>query len=72
MVRQALKLREKIGRMWCRRMHRSISWPIHGHCRCWTCMREYAVPWTSDAQKTPVITIRTAASQPLSKLHRVA
>ena len=72
MIRQAIKLMNKIGTMWCRLMHKSVSWPVHGHYRCWTCMRQYEVPWTVELQKTPVMTIRTAASRPLGQLQRVA
>ena len=72
MIRQAIKLMDKIGRMWCRLMHDSVSWPIHGQYHCWTCMRQYDVPWTAEPQKTPVMTIRTAASRPVSQFQRVA
>ncbi len=72
MIRQAITLIDKIGTMWCRLMHGSVSWPIHGHYHCWTCMRQYNVPWTAEPRKTPVTTIRIPASQPLSQLQRVA
>ena len=72
MIRQAFKLTDKIESMWCRLMHDSVSWPIHGHYHCWTCMRKYEVPWTAEPQKTPVLTMRTAASRPLSQFQRAA
>jgi hypothetical protein len=72
MIRQAIKLRDKIGRLWCRLMHKSVSWPIHGHYHCWTCMRQYEVPWTEELQNIPVMTIRAAVGRPLSQLQRVA
>ena len=72
MTRQAAKLRDKTGTMWCRLMHDSVSWPIRGHYHCWTCLRQYEVAWTAEPQKTPVVTIRTTASQPLSQLQRMA
>ena len=72
MIRQAIKLTDEIGRMWCRLMHESVSRPIHGHYHCWTCMRQYEVPWTASHTETPVLTIRTAATRPLSHFQRVA
>jgi len=38
-----LELMERIKRLWCKRMHTSIMWPIHGLYRCSTCLREYNV-----------------------------
>jgi hypothetical protein len=70
--RQAIKLTDKIGRIWCRVMHDSISRPIHGQYQCWTCLRQYEIPWTVEPPKTPVMAIRTAAPQPVNPLHRVA
>ncbi len=29
----------------CRTMHRSISRPVNGKYRCWTCLREFPVSW---------------------------
>jgi len=72
MIRQAFELTFKIGTMWCRLMLDSISWPIHGHYHCWTCMRQYEVPWSEEPQNIPVITIRAAVGRPLSQLQRVA
>ncbi len=72
MIRQAIKLTDKIGRMWCRLMHNSVSWPIHGHYQCGTCMRQYEVPWTEEPQNIPVMTINAAVGRPLNQLQRVA
>jgi hypothetical protein len=72
MMRQAAKLTDKIGILWCRLIHNSVSWPIHGHYHCWTCMRQYEVPWAAEPQRTPVIALRSPASPPATKLQRVA
>jgi hypothetical protein len=36
----------KLGRLWCKFMHHSLMWPIHGQYRCRSCGRCYSVPWT--------------------------
>jgi hypothetical protein len=72
MISHALDLAEKIGRMWCRLMHQSVSWPIHGHYHCWTCMRQFQVAWTEASQNTPVIAIRADAGRPRGRFRRVA
>jgi len=35
------------GDLWCRAMHSSIRWPVHGHYVCATCGRSYPVPWAN-------------------------
>ncbi len=35
----------KFGEIWCRMMHESPMWPIHGHYECRTCGRRYPVSW---------------------------
>jgi len=35
----------KIIDLWCRLMHPTPMWPVHGHYRCPACWREYSVPW---------------------------
>ncbi len=72
MIHHAFKLTDKIGRMWCRLMHESVSWPIHGHYHCWTCMRQYQVGWTEAPQNTPVVTIRADVGRSPGQLQRVA
>ena len=29
----------------CRLMHKSVSLPVHGRYRCWTCLQEYETDW---------------------------
>lgn len=41
------RMHDIIGRRWCRAWHRSISTPVKGHYRCWSCLREYDVAWDS-------------------------
>jgi hypothetical protein len=36
-------LLERIERTWCETTHGQVMWPIHGHYRCSTCLREYSV-----------------------------
>jgi hypothetical protein len=35
----------RLGKHWCRVMHPSPRWPIHGHYQCPLCLRTYPVPW---------------------------
>jgi len=35
----------KWGEQWCRFMHASPTWPIHGHYHCGVCGRRFVVPW---------------------------
>lgn len=35
------QLQSRIDTVWCRLMHESILWPIHGHYECSTCGRRY-------------------------------
>jgi len=39
----------KLGAVWCRSMHDSPMWPIHGQYQCRTCGRHYSVPWSAAA-----------------------
>jgi hypothetical protein len=38
-----LPLAERLARLWCRLMHRSITRPVHGQYRCLVCLRQYPV-----------------------------
>jgi hypothetical protein len=42
---------ENLSRLWCKFAHSSVMWPIHGHYRCRTCLRLYAVPWERGAAR---------------------
>ena len=33
------------GNLYCRLVHRSISWPVLGKYRCWKCLREFDLEW---------------------------
>jgi hypothetical protein len=35
------RLQSRIDAVWCRLMHESILWPIHGHYECRTCGRRH-------------------------------
>ena len=37
-----------LGDLWCRFMHASPMWPIHGHYQCGVCGRSFLVPWEED------------------------
>ena len=37
-----------LGRAWCRAMHKSTMWPIHGEYECKTCLRRYPVKWAPE------------------------
>jgi hypothetical protein len=34
-----------ISELWCKKMHESPMWPIHGKYICPQCLREYPVAW---------------------------
>ncbi len=42
---QTLALAERLRRLWCRCMHDSPMWPIHGEYECRICLRRFEVPW---------------------------
>ena len=44
------ELLNTVEKFWCESMHTRVMWPIHGHYRCSTCLREYAVAFASDAE----------------------
>jgi len=35
----------RLGDLWCRRMHDSPMWPIHGRYQCRKCHRYHDVTW---------------------------
>lgn len=37
--------RSNFGEIWCRLVHDSITWPIHGYYRCRVCGRRYPAVW---------------------------
>ena len=41
------------GDLWCRFMHGSPMWPIHGHYECGVCGRRFLVPWEEDRNVQP-------------------
>ena len=46
--REAWSVRGQIERLltlWCRTMHKDITWPTSGQYRCRSCGRRFAVPW---------------------------
>jgi hypothetical protein len=36
---------ERLAVAWCRVMHDSAMWPVHGQYECRSCGRHYPVPW---------------------------
>jgi len=40
-----IKFAKILGDLWCRTMHQSPMWPIHGQYQCRRCMRCFSVPW---------------------------
>jgi hypothetical protein len=34
-----------LGQAYCRLFHNSISRPVEGNYRCWTCLREFDINW---------------------------
>jgi hypothetical protein len=35
----------RIGDLWCKKMHTEAMWPIHGRYICKRCLREHPVEW---------------------------
>ncbi len=62
-------MKDWIGQVWCKMMHREAMWPIHGKYVCPRCLREYPVAW-NDAR--PVGSRAQQASQPPEMAPRVA
>lgn len=58
------RLTDKIGTIWCRLTHHSLSWPVHDQYRCHTCLRQYPVPWAVAPQSAPVVSIRSSSINP--------
>jgi hypothetical protein len=44
---------ERISEVWCKTMHRSAMWPIHGKYICPECLREHVVDWAEPAAFMP-------------------
>jgi acetone carboxylase gamma subunit len=44
---------ERISEVWCKTMHRSAMWPIHGKYICSECLREHPVRWAEPAVYAP-------------------
>jgi len=45
-VSKGKMLAKRPSEPWCKVMHESPMWPIHGHYQCRACRRIYRVPWT--------------------------
>jgi len=43
---------EKFLSAWCRQMHNSLMWPMHGKYKCSKCLREHPVAWET---RRPVV-----------------
>jgi hypothetical protein len=41
-------MKDWIGQVWCKRMHRGAMWPIHGRYVCPQCLREFPVAWNGE------------------------
>jgi hypothetical protein len=66
-TRQAFPLTEALGGFWCRLMHDSPMWPIHGEYQCRVCLRRYGVPWAEESRE-PSLSKRRAMPS-LNGLH---
>ena len=42
------RLLGSLGNQYCRVFHESISRPVDGTYRCWTCLREFETGWRKD------------------------
>ena len=58
---------EKFLAAWCRNMHESSMWPMHGKYTCSKCLRQHPVPWdTRNPIDTPARPPRTVAARSAS------
>jgi hypothetical protein len=51
---RAVEITDLFGNFWCRLMHDSPMWPIHGQYRCRTCKRQFPVPWEESVRSAAV------------------
>jgi hypothetical protein len=56
---------ERFSEMWCKNVHRSAMWPIHGKYTCAKCLREHAVEWAEPAYAPPA-DVRSAREMSIS------
>lgn len=40
-----IALSESLSKLRCRLLHKSVSMPVKGKYRCWTCLREFDTTW---------------------------
>lgn len=64
---QNFEFTQMIGRVWCRVMHDSPMWPIHGHYQCGACGRHFPVRW-ADAQPNTLMSKLGAGYQPVGTM----
>jgi len=43
--RVCTQVKTRIGNLYCRLFHKSISLPVLGKYRCWKCLREFNMTW---------------------------
>jgi hypothetical protein len=46
---------EKFLAAWCRHMHNSFMWPMHGKYTCTQCLRQHPVPWEVSTPVEPIV-----------------
>ena len=51
---------DKMGTLWCRTMHNSIMWPMHGRYQCRTCLRYHVIPWEGKVNPQPETSPQTS------------
>ena len=62
--------------LWCRLIHPSPMWPVHGYYRCPACQRQYPVPWevrpvAVAAEASPLLQsqVRQMAGEKIAQVH---
>jgi hypothetical protein len=51
---------ERLAACWCRVLHHSVRWPVHGEYECATCYRRFPVPWAERPERHPSLRIQRA------------
>jgi hypothetical protein len=58
------ELLNKVETIWCETMHDRVMWPIHGHYRCSTCLREYPVAFDESEAPSDLYVPATQPQRP--------
>jgi hypothetical protein len=61
---------ERLATAWCRLMHDSAMWPVHGEYECRSCGRHYPVPWVEPKRRPRIIGTSMLVLHPMAADHK--